>query len=538
MQKTIENISWIKEKNEDLELTYHKTGSHIKTSSKNDTIDLKFFSEFLYKQNCINQVKNYFLRIVDYDIDRISTSDDEKNNITELLKSLNERCETFQKQDKTRAVYFSNIQDFLKENETLLKNMATPEALKKFIEDNLENGLTREKCHRLYETAIDMFLHKTISMQNIKEIYIQSQVYLPKGGEFKLSSKNNEKTDLTFQKKISIHFNPRLVFNIDVFSENAFSNGSEHFTEDKIYASLKRALDIFDQKFCLKNFIPVASDEHQVNFKLFVFQEDDNYAQFSIKNDVDPNQFYAFTDPSLKESYISNMYVNLDKCYSKKTNTLSLIKSAFVRALTFYATGKTDLGPIIMEGLSEYISRSEEGDISSDFAAFYMEKDKYLNLTEIIDAGFFDTKNFNEPLNEKKSFLYSVAPTIIAYLKDTNLNFINLLLKSVNNQRNLEDSGQFNELIKIVHHEELKKEKEGGGLKAWIKLKLEEDDYYNDSLFSDLTCQQRLEQQLASLMIDDVNQFSSSNFVNASHLADSKKKEADLTPAYVISSPI
>ncbi|WP_174889063.1 hypothetical protein [Candidatus Williamhamiltonella defendens] len=97
MQKTIENISWIKEKNEDLELTYHKTGSHIKTSSTNDTIDLKFFSDFLYKQNCINQVKNYFLRIVDYDIDRISTSDDEKNNITELLKSLNERCETFQK---------------------------------------------------------------------------------------------------------------------------------------------------------------------------------------------------------------------------------------------------------------------------------------------------------------------------------------------------------------------------------------------------------------------------------------------------------
>lgn len=420
IQKTTENISWIKEKNEDLELIYHKTISDIKTSAKNDMIDLKFFSEFLYKQNCINQVKNYFLRIVDYDIDRISAS----------------------------------------------------------------------------------------------------------------------KTDLTFQKKISIHFNPRLVFNIDVFSETAFSNGSEHFTEDKIYASLKRALDIFDQKFCLKSFIPVASDEHQVNFKLFVFQEDDNYAQFSTKNDVDPNQFYAFTDPSLKENYISNMYVNLNKCYSKKINTLSLIKSAFVRALTLYVTGKTALGPIVMEGLSEYISRSEEGDISSDFAAFYMEKDKYLNLTEIIEAGFFDTKNFNEPLNEKKSFLYSVAPTVIAYLEDTNLNFINFLLKSVNNQRNLEDSGQFNELLKIVYNQELKKEKEGGGLKAWVQLKLEEDDYYNDSLFSDLTCQQRLEQQLASLMIDDVNQFASSNFVNASHLADSKKKEADLAPAYVISSPI
>ncbi|WP_187306956.1 hypothetical protein [Candidatus Williamhamiltonella defendens] len=31
----------------------------------------------------------------------------------------------------------------------------------------------------------------------------------------------------------------------------------------------------------LKNFIPIASDEHQVNFQLSSFQEDDNYAQFS-----------------------------------------------------------------------------------------------------------------------------------------------------------------------------------------------------------------------------------------------------------------
>ncbi len=31
-----------------------------------------------------------------------------------------------------------------------------------------------------------------------------------------------------------------------------FSNSSEHFTKDKIYARLKRSLAIFDQKFCLK----------------------------------------------------------------------------------------------------------------------------------------------------------------------------------------------------------------------------------------------------------------------------------------------
>ncbi|WP_158367769.1 hypothetical protein [Candidatus Williamhamiltonella defendens] len=64
----------------------------------------------------------------------------------------------------------------------------------------------------------------------------------------------------------------------------------------------------------------------------------------------------------------------------------------------------------------------------------------------------------------KKYFLYSVAPSDITYRKDTNQNFRNLLLNLANNQRNLEDSGQFNELLKIVFNQELKKEKKEADL--------------------------------------------------------------------------
>lgn len=285
-----------------------------------------------------------------------------------------------------------------------------------------------------------------------------------------------KETGLNFQKKISININNDLILNIDVFSESKLSN-TGYLTEAKIKTALEQVLSKFHEQFGLiKNNMPLKYEEgtNQANFRLFVFQKNDNYIQCISKkgSHLSSGGIAEASD----NNYICNMYVNLAQDIS--TAKVDTIQHEFAHALTFYSTAKMDLGPVFMEGIAEYICKllKEEKKTAKEkkrmddpdfFKSLNINTDN-LTLTDILNPEF-SGKNKPNP--------YKEGAILIAYLQEKYPSFIKTLFyKATQDRKSLVGRHYFNKMMQNLHKEESKREENNQGLSDWLKSKLKESN--------------------------------------------------------------
>ncbi|ATW29980.1 hypothetical protein BJP41_06155 [Candidatus Williamhamiltonella defendens] len=492
-------ISKNNQSNTDSNFDIRKTDKYIKTNNiknvkissyksenvqknNNDTLNKKIifdsdgFYKFLIKKRELNLLVSTYIHHINYIFS--SKRLDSKDLI-----------EKFNYSDK-------NITDFFKkkipQNKNLLKEMAyiskkiteelekmnrsdqKKEKINNFLNKSLSKTINQEQYNMLYEEISKNLVNTIMSIKDIVNIYSKHLISEPTNTEFKkLLKKQDEKiqpyiyetkTGLKFQKKISIHFNSKLVFNIDIFS------GKEIYSDDlpnenEIRKSLTDVLILFDKTFGLKtDNIPFKGDANQANFRLFLFEDAQKYKEFFNRHEKNGFTNHVGFAQGAELSYISNMYVNTEKTLN---DSLSTIKHEFVHALTFYATGKMGIKNVFLEGIAMYIAGLSERKTSTDFVSSFIHSvkgkvPKDLSLKNIMNPEYFKENQLNS---------YTIGPALIAYFEEKNLYFIENLFDAIKYDKKNSTSGHyFNQMMKNIYKEE---ENNNNGFQKWVDLKLE-----------------------------------------------------------------
>ncbi|WP_059108234.1 hypothetical protein [Candidatus Williamhamiltonella defendens] len=348
------------------------------------------------------------------------------------------------------------------------------EKINNFLNKSLSKTINQEQYNILYKEISKNLVHTGMSIKDIVNIYSQGLISEPTNTEFKkLLKKQDEKvqpyiyetkTGLKFQKKISIHFNSKLVFNIDIFlGKEIYSDDLPN--ENEIRKSLTDVLILFDKTFGLKtDNIPFKGDSNQANFRLFLFEDAQKYKEFFNRHEKNGFTNHVGFAQGAELSYISNMYVNTEQTLN---DSLSTIKHEFAHALTFYATGKMGIKNVFLEGIAMYIAGLSERKTSTDFVSSFIHSvkgkvPKDLSLKNIMNPEYFKDNQLNS---------YTIGAALIAYFEEKNLYFIENLFDAIKYDKKNSTSGHyFNQMMKNIYKEE---ENNSNGFQKWVDSKLE-----------------------------------------------------------------
>ncbi|MDR2045516.1 MAG: hypothetical protein LBP77_00730 [Rickettsiales bacterium] len=281
-----------------IKASYIRADSVNHQDCQNYVVDSDAYYKFIYKKMVEGSIRSWVLE----NLDGSKSSED---SMREYLKN---------------SSYDQELKAWLRDN---------PEGnLKGWLSDPANKGYTDVEYHVLYEKISEEFVHTSMNIDQIKEIYNKYSITPPTDSELEGMKKVQEetrssehyeqKTGLTFQGRINLNViddsaENEFNLNIDLFQDKNFEdfidqNNDGVINNEGLLKSLEDTVKTFNEVFGIKkDNNPLLMHGNVANFRLFLFENKESYQKY-LSGGHDVHIPGGGAAESSDNNYISNMY--------------------------------------------------------------------------------------------------------------------------------------------------------------------------------------------------------------------------------------
>lgn len=310
---------------------------------------------------------------------------------------------------KDKAAQTDDSTDLLKDADSFYKLIYNKMALREYSAVEYNN---------LYVNISEKLVHSPLLNSEIIEFYAQHNIKQLTEEEWRTLFNRQETrrqpnhiaertAGLDFQGTVHLIDEQGFKLNTDLYyNSDASDKASDEFLAN-ISTTLVETANYFNQSFGIRKL------GHANNFRVFIFDNRDHYLTYFPEA-----RGHATASDN---GNVSNIYIFKGK--NNYSNDSDLLRHEFAHALTFQSTSKLGLSTALMEGIAEFIVHKMNGRSNADFFNLIPHENYTRSIREIVST----------PLNSSDPYLTGAA--IVAFLEETNPNFIENLLYAAQEAR-------------------------------------------------------------------------------------------------------